>query len=198
MNIALTLIGIALGLWIALALHAIYRGLIEARRQVRQGWKDIAILLGRRRELVLGLLPIARQNATGRVLSGELAQAAASTTWSGKAADRCAGELALEAALERFLTAIEGPEEEHEEGATSEAGSDISELARRDDFYVLSRQLGTLRRKLELAQRYYNDSVLVHRERKRGFPERLLSIFMPFVSTPIWERPTSSGEAQAR
>lgn len=146
----------------AVALIALYNGLVKGRQLVSEGWSGIDVQLQRRADLVPNLVSTVEGYAGHeRDLLREVTELRARAQAVGNAhpAARADAEQQLGAALGRLIAVAEG----------------YPDLKASANFVELQQALADIEDALQLARRYYNGAVRQYNTQVQQFPSNLVA-----------------------
>jgi LemA protein len=139
---------------------SVYNGLVRLSKMKEEAWRGMDVLLKRRFELVLNLVEIVKDGASGeRNAFKEADDALASVSSASSPDDRIEAENALADALKDL-------------SAVAEARSDLGSNA---VFAELRSELASLENEIQLARRYYDGAARDFNGAIRAFPAALIS-----------------------
>lgn len=164
---------IALVVAVALAVVAIYNGLVRGRNMVNEAWSGIDVQLKRRHDLVPNLVSAVKQYATHeRSIFEEVSEARArSIAVTGDVAAQAKAENMLSGALRSLF-------------AVAEAYPDLKAS---DNFRQLQENLDKLEEEIQMARRYYNGTAREQNNRVMQFPSNIVAGMFHFAQVVYFE-----------
>lgn len=156
----------------ALALIAIYNGLIRARNRVQEAWADIDVQLKRRYDLIPNLVETVKGYAKHESTVFDEVTKARANAMSAKTA----GEHAVtEAALSRVL------------GNIMAVAENYPELRATENFKALQDELSDTENKIQASRRFYNSQVLAFNNKLEVFPTNIIGGWLNFKKQEFFE-----------
>ncbi|MDD4700921.1 MAG: LemA family protein [Desulfovibrio sp.] len=164
---------IALVVAVALAVVAIYNGLVRGRNMVNEAWSGIDVQLKRRHDLVPNLVSAVKQYAAHeRSIFEEVSEARArSIAVTGDVAAQAKAENMLSGALRSLF-------------AVAEAYPDLKAS---DNFRQLQENLDKLEEEIQMARRYYNGTAREQNNRVMQFPSNIVAGMFHFAQVVYFE-----------
>lgn len=157
-------------LWVAL----LYNGLVRAKNQVENAWRQIDVQLKRRHDLIPNLVETVKdymsyeQETLTRVIEARNRAVSAQGP-----AEAIPAENALSGALGRLFALAEN----------------YPQLKADQSVGRLMEELATTENKIAFARQFYNDSAMANNNRVESFPSNLVANSFGFRTTPYFETP---------
>ncbi len=157
---------------LAVALIAVYNGLIKARVHVDEAWSDINVQLKRRYDLIPNLINTVKGYATHEAkVFQAVTEARTAAMNAGGIAQKAQAENMLADALKSLF-------------AVSEA---YPELKANENFKELQTELVDTEDKIQAARRFYNGNVRDYNIKLQVFPTNLMAGAMGFTHRDFFE-----------
>jgi LemA protein len=166
--IVLLIVVVVVGLW----LMGAYNGLIAAKNQTANAWKQIDVQLKRRHDLIPNLVNVVKgsMNFEKETLEAVISARSKAMGAQGVAAT-AAAETALSGALTRFF-------------AVAEAYPDLKSSQNMRD---LQEELASTENKIAFARQHYNDTATGYNTKQMQFPTNLVAGLAKAVPAELWE-----------
>ena len=151
---------------VALAVVALYNGLVLLRNQVRNAWQQIGVQLKRRHDLIPNLVEVVKdymgyeQETLEKVIRARN-QAIQATGVQGTAA----AEGALTGALRSLFAVVEA----------------YPQLKANENMLAIQEELTSTENRIAFARQGYNDSVMEYNIRRETFPANLIANVFAFT-----------------
>jgi LemA protein len=151
---------------LALALIAIYNGLVRTKVRVDESWSDISVQLKRRYDLIPNLVSTVKGYATheSKVFE-DVTKARTAAMGATGLADKAQAENALEGTLKSLFAVAEA----------------YPELKANENFKSLQDELVDTEDKIQASRRFYNNNVRVFNTKVQVFPTNLLAGMLGFT-----------------
>jgi LemA protein len=151
---------------LAVALIAIYNGLVRTKVRVDESWSDINVQLKRRYDLIPNLVNTVKGYATheSKVFE-DVTKARAAAMGATGLADKAQAENALEGTLKSLFAVAEA----------------YPELKANDNFRALQDELVDTEDKVQASRRFYNNNVRVFNTKVQVFPTNILAGMLGFT-----------------
>ena len=176
------------GLWVVIGIAAvfifgvigIYNGLVRAKNQVQNAWRQIDVQLKRRHDLIPNLVESVKdymsyeQETLRQVI--EARNRAVAATGPEQAIP---AETALTGALGKLFALAEN----------------YPQLKANETVSRLMEELATTENKIAFARQFYNDSVMANNNRVESFPANLIANSFGFKTSPYFEVPEAETAA---
>lgn len=163
MNTTLIILGVIAAL--AVAVVAMYNGLIRLKNRVDEAWSDIDIQLKRRYDLIPNLVETVKGYAAHEQATFEkVIQARTAAMQAGSAADKAKSENALSDTLKSIFALAEN----------------YPDLKANQNFLELQRELTDTEDKVQAARRFYNGNVRDFNTKLQVFPTNLIGNMLGF------------------
>jgi len=159
---------------VALAVVALYNGLVLLRNQVRNAWQQIGVQLKRRHDLIPNLVEVVKdymgyeQETLEKVVRARN-QAIQATGVQGTAA----AEGALTGALRSLFAVVEA----------------YPQLKANESVSRLQEELTSTENRIAFARQFYNDMVMRYNTRLQVFPTNMLASLFGFKQETYFETP---------
>ena len=164
---------------VALAVIALYNGLVLLRNQVRNAWQQIGVQLKRRHDLIPNLVEVVKdymgyeQETLEKVIRARN-QAIQATGVQGTAA----AEGALTGALRSLFAVVEA----------------YPQLKANENVSRLQEELTSTENRIAFARQFYNDMVMRYNTRLQVFPSNILASLFGFKEESYFETPAAEQE----
>jgi len=151
---------------LAVALIAIYNGLVRSKVRVDESWSDINVQLKRRYDLIPNLVNTVKGYATheSKVFE-DVTKARTAAMGATGLADKAQAENALEGTLKSLFAVAEA----------------YPELKANENFKSLQDELVDTEDKVQASRRFYNNNVRVFNTKIQVFPTNLLAGMLGFA-----------------
>ncbi len=164
------ILGIVLVLVIAII--GVYNSLIQKRNRVKDQFSQIDVLLKRRADLIPNLVETVKGYASHEQETFEkVTEARAKVVDAGSAEEELKANGELTQALGRLMVVAES----------------YPELKANENFLDLQRQLRETEDKIAYARQFYNDAVLLYKNRREMFPSNIVAALFGFKPEPFFE-----------
>ena len=169
-----TLVVLAAGAFVVVAIVVLYNQLVAGRNQVDNAWKQIDVQLKRRHDLIPNLVEVTKnymqyeQETLTRVIEARNRAVSAATP-----AEAIAAEGALSGALGRMFALMEN----------------YPQLKADQNVARLMEELTTTENKIAFARQFYNDSVMTQTNRIQSVPSNFLAGPFGFTVPAYFEAP---------
>ena len=174
---------IALGLivLVALAVIAIYNGLISSRNRVEEAWADIEVQLKRRYDLIPNLVNTVKGYATqeSSVLEN-VTKARTMAMGATDPAEKAKDENMLSGALKSLFAVAES----------------YPDLKSNQNFLQMQRDLTDTEDKIQSSRRFYNGQVRDYNTKVETFPTNFLANMFSFAKKPFFDIDETGAEGQ--
>lgn len=164
---------------VALAVVALYNGLVLLRNQVRNAWQQIGVQLKRRHDLIPNLVEVVKdymgyeQETLEKVIRARN-QAIQATGVQGTAA----AEGALTGALRSLFAVVEA----------------YPQLKANENVSRLQEELTSTENRIAFARQFYNDMVMRYNTRLQVFPSNILASLFGFKEESYFETTAAEQE----
>ena len=168
---------------IALAVAAMYNGLVRSNVRVDEAWSDITVQLKRRYDLIPNLVSTVKGYAKHEAsVLEKVAQERASVVGGGSVQDIAKGENVLTGALKSVF-------------AVAESNPD---LKANQNFLQLQEELVDTEDKIQAARRFYNGCVRDLNTKEQVFPTNLFAQMLGFKKRDFFELDAAEAAAAAK
>jgi LemA protein len=165
-------IGIGILVIIALAVIAIYNGLVTSRMRVKEAWSDIDIQLKRRFDLIPNLVNTVKGSTNFESDTLEKVIAARSRAMEAKTPAQVGeADIALRGALNGFFALAES----------------YPDLKSNQNFIALQNELSDTENKIQSARRFYNSVVTEYNTKLETFPTNVFGGMFGFKASEFFE-----------
>jgi len=157
---------------VAVALIALYNGLIKARNYVREAWADIDVQLKRRYDLIPNLVETVKGYAKHEEATFKQVTEARARAMQAKTP-------AEHAKFEGQLTNMIGN--------LMAVAENYPELRATENFQKLQDELSDTENKIQAARRFYNNQVLTFNNKLQVFPTNIIAPMFGFKAEEFFE-----------
>jgi len=170
MGIGLTLLGIVVV--VAIAIIAMYNGLITLKNRVDEAWSDISVQLKRRYDLIPNLISTVKGYAAHeKEVFEKVTQARTQAMNAGTTQEKAEAENMLSGTLKSLFAVSEN----------------YPELKANQNFLELQRELTDTEDKIMASRRFYNGNVRDFNTKLQVFPTNMIAGMLKFVAREFFE-----------
>ncbi len=157
---------------VAIALVGVYNALVKKRNRVKDQFAQIDVLLKRRADLIPNLVETVKGYASHEKETFEnVTEARAKVVGAPNAEEELKANGELTQALGRLMVVAEA----------------YPELKANENFLDLQKQLRETEDKIAYARQFYNDAVLLYKNKLEMFPSNIVASMFGFKPEPFFE-----------
>lgn len=166
---------------IAIAVIAMYNGLVTLSQRVKEAWADIDVQLKRRYDLIPNLVNTVKGSSNFESSTLEkVVEARSKAMGAGTTAEHAAAENMLTGALKSIFALAES----------------YPDLKSNQNYLSLQSELSDTENKIQASRRFYNSNVMAYNTKIQTVPSNIIAKMFSFTEKEFFE--LAEGESAAR